>query len=179
MYFSSVKAMLGLFSLLAFFTFGTAAPAPIDNTLNTTPLDTRQMSGNVFYGDACNPNTPLRHSFPDACWLTIAQTKNYDTFSQNGPPTTFVWESTLFLFDMACNIIGYLPNAGNLENGWVTLDSRLPYTIDIETVNNVPSFNYAGQHYSGNYQNGYVEQWTDDDSGNNEHNWRFLVFCGR
>ena len=176
MQFSPIDAMLWAFSLPNIFTLVAAAPTPAVDTPTGTSLDSRQMSGNIFYGDACKPNTPLRTWFPDACWLTVVQT---DPFHPHADPKTSLYESSIFLFDMACNIIGYMPNAGNIEDKWVSFDSQLPYTIDIRTWWNVPQFNYAGQHYDGNYQNGYVEQWYDNDSGNNERNWRFLVFCGR
>jgi hypothetical protein len=64
MQFPAIKAMLCLFSLLALLSFSTAAPAPNDKTLHTAPLDTRQESNGIYYGDLCNPKDPIAVWFP-------------------------------------------------------------------------------------------------------------------
>ncbi|KAN0115508.1 hypothetical protein V8E51_005052 [Hyaloscypha variabilis] len=112
--FPAIKAMLCLFSLLALLSFSTAAPAPNDKTLHTAPLDTRQESNGIYYGDLCNPKDPIAVWFPKECWLGLYQKENTSDF----------WTG---------------------EGRWVSMDSQLKYTVDVQTVNQVPRFNYAGR----------------------------------
>jgi hypothetical protein len=175
MQFSSIKAILGLFSLLALLRFGTAAPASTDNTLNTSPIDTRQESNGIYYGDLCNPKDPMAVWFPKKCWLGLYQKKNTSDFWTGG--NTFTWDTTLYIFRTNCDIIGYIPNAGNLEGRWVSMDSQLKYTVDVQTVNQVPQFNYAGRSYQGDNADTYSVNWTKNDSGIEVTIWKLLFDC--
>jgi len=177
MQFSTVKVMLALFSLLTLFALSTATPLPADAALESPSSVARQESNGIYYGNLCNPNDVYGLHFPNKCWLTLYQKKDWDTFTQSGPSTHFYWDTTLYLFRTNCDIIGYIPDVGDLEGIWVSMDSQLRYTVEVTTTNQIPHFNYAGMHYLGNSPGTYSVNWTEDDSGIDVTVWKLLFSC--
>ena len=88
-----------------------------------------------------------------------------------------MWEnwSSLYIFTAYCELIGYVPGV-NLENQWYSMARYLPYTLDVETYDGKPYFNYAGQRLNMDGGNWY-QYWEESDSGFDVLNWRFLFDC--
>jgi hypothetical protein len=163
------RAIMSLFSFLILFTCASAAPLPTENPLDQTSvgLSTRQLSA-VYYGDACAQNSFLSHMYPNQCYFTVSSEQEGDT--------TIYW-SSLYIFRMDCTLIGYVPRA-NLEYQWYTMDSELPYTVDVITYSGVPQFKYAGQHHDAADQStGISASWIEDDSGITDHMTKFIFDC--
>lgn len=167
---------LVLFSLLFLFTFTGATPLPTDIALSATKLSTRQISNGVYYGDACDDlKGTMPKLYPNSCFLTLYQKKNFNLWTQNGE--AYTWDTALYIFRTNCDLIGYVPGGLNLEHTWHSVASQLPYTVDIQTNSNVPEFKYAGQHYKETSKGGYSEEWNENDSGIDAHMWRLMFDC--
>jgi hypothetical protein len=57
------------------------------------------------------------------------------------------------------------------------MDSQLKYTVDVQTVNQVPRFNYAVRSYQGDNADTYSVNWTEDDKGIDITIWKLLFDC--
>jgi hypothetical protein len=95
---------------------------------------------------------------------------------KNNMPTGYTWDTTLYIFGMNYDLIGYgyAPGNANLGNTWFYMTSQLPYTMGNHAHNNVPEFDYATQHYNGKSTGCYVGQWNENDSGIDAHHWQFM-----
>jgi hypothetical protein len=172
MHSSPAKAIFGLFSLLLLLTFTTAIPLPTEDSLNQTSLghSTRQLSG-VFYGDACTYSSSLESLYPNSCYFTV----NSEAVGVANSITLYL--SSLYIFRMDCTLIGYAPSI-NLDGEWYSMDSELPYTLDVIAWDNYPQFNYAGQHQDSAVQgDGTWVSWKENDSGITVQVTKFIFGC--
>jgi hypothetical protein len=80
--------------------------------------------------------------YPKSRFLTLYQKKN-------NMPKGYTWDTTLYIFGMNCDLIGYATGDAKLDNTWFSMASQLPYTVDNHTHKNVPEFKYATQYYNG------------------------------
>jgi len=173
-WYSVLRAITSLFSFLLLSTFTSAAPLPAENPWNQTSVGhpTRQLSA-VYYGDACSRSPFVEQIFPNQCYFTVSS-EQADGVLDDGKP---IYWSDLYVFRIDCTLIGYNTHT-SLENQWYTMDSELPYTIDVITYNNIPQFNYAGQHHdAADESTGSSSTWTETNGGSTDSMTRFLFDC--
>jgi hypothetical protein len=153
----------------------TSLGAPSPRELSSV-VTSRQISG-VFTSDLCDPNSSLRNFYPRSCYFaTNSEQVTFDSFGFNGQLLPTTWQTSLYIFRMDCTLIGYVPGV-SLEGTWFTMASELPYTVDVVTYNNVPQFNYAGQHYDADIPGSGLWVAWDENDGLPTHITRFMFDC--
>ena len=75
-----------------------------------------------------------------------------------------------------CKLIGYKSGV-QLENAWFSLNSKLPYTVDMITYGNVPQFNYAGAHYNTDNLGNFFRKWTEKSVQGTDTVYRWPISC--
>ncbi|PMD15220.1 hypothetical protein NA56DRAFT_664104 [Hyaloscypha hepaticicola] len=136
----------------------------------------RQFSS-IFTGDLCDPSDVFRTMYPNNCYLaTNSEAVTFESFSFDGQPVPTSWVTSLYIFRMDCELIGYNPGV-QLENQWFSFASQLPWTVDVITHNNVPQFNYGGQHYDAAIPGSGMWVAWDENDGVQTHITRFMFSC--
>lgn len=136
MYFPLIKMIL---------TLGTANPVPPTFPFNVTSLAARQDAWNpdaytAFEAEGLCESWDGNVALIGWCWIVIYEQQVYID------PVNTEYLSSLYLLNAwpTCTFIGYEPGPLQLESTWFSLDSQLPYTVDIITYNTSSLFWYGG-----------------------------------
>ncbi|KAK9243081.1 hypothetical protein V1506DRAFT_545562 [Lipomyces tetrasporus] len=97
---------------------------------------------------------------PGSCQFTLVGFQN--------PNPTGLWQYAAALYDHECNVIGYMPQV----SVGTAIDSQLPYTVDITSINDPiwgygAQFNYAGGGYGQDLTGSFTWDCTADNVGCN------------
>lgn len=165
MHFSPIKVIFALLSAFLLLTLSAANPFPAPTSGNDSLLVPRQKLTPWEILGYC-----LTAPFVDytTCYLIIYETRIYDS------PIEYHYLSDLWLWSPQCaDAVGYAYEV-QLEDTWYTLDSELPWTVDVITYNAVPFFGYSTHTYSTNGVNVF-QKFTPNHG--NDLMWVFPFDC--